>query len=50
MISAMTAKKLLRKGCTWYLSYTLNFDKNEIKLVDISIVKEFFDVLPEEPP
>lgn len=48
LISTVRARKLLNKGCVGRLSYVLNSDNDETRLSDISVVKEFLDVFPEE--
>ena len=53
-ISALSAGKLLRQGCTVFLCY-VNEDKNrDVKLNDIPVVKEFpaifFKEIPGLPP
>jgi len=50
IISGMVARKLLKKGCTAYLAYVINSKKGKIGLFDISIVREFPNVFPEELP
>jgi hypothetical protein len=50
IISGMVARKLLKKGYTAYLAYVINSKKGKIGLFDISIVREFPDVFPEELP
>jgi hypothetical protein len=50
LISVVTAQKLLGKGCMGYLVYILNFNDRGPRLKDISMVKEFLDVFPEERP
>jgi hypothetical protein len=50
IISIMDVRKLLKKGCTVYLAYVINSEKGKIVLSDISIVREFPDVFPEELP
>jgi len=49
-MSVMTTKKLIRKGCSAWLSYVRELKKGSIELTNISIVKEFPDVFPEELP
>ena len=46
----MEANVLLRKGCQGYLAYVIDTEKNEVKLDDILIVREFLDTFPEELP
>ena len=46
----MVAKKLIRQGCVAYLCYVTEDRKEEVKLEDIPVVKEFSDMFPEEIP
>ena len=41
IISIMTVRKLLRKGCQAYLSYVRDSEKQGKELRDIPIVKEY---------
>jgi hypothetical protein len=50
IISVMTARKLIRKGCPALLSHVRELKKASIELTNIPIVKEFPDVFPEELP
>ncbi|KAI5324710.1 hypothetical protein L3X38_033783 [Prunus dulcis] len=50
LISAMTAKKLLRKGCSGYLAHVVDTRKQELKLEDIPVVRDFSDVFPDDLP
>jgi hypothetical protein len=50
IISVMTARKLLRKGCTAYLAYVVDLEKKGIELDKIPVVREFPDVFPKELP
>jgi len=50
IISVMTVGKLIRKGCPAWLSYVRELKKGSIELANISIVKEFSDMFPEELP
>ncbi|KAJ8774320.1 hypothetical protein K2173_011192 [Erythroxylum novogranatense] len=50
VISAIQARKLLRKGCEAYLAFVFDSKKQCGKLLDILVVKEFLDVFPEELP
>ena len=50
IISVMTARKLLKKGCTTYLAYVINLEKGKIGLSDIPIMRKFLDVFLEELP
>lgn len=44
----MTARQLLRKGCTRYLAYVMDTRDNDLRLEDIPVVQEFPDVFPED--
>ena len=48
MISAMTAQKILRKGCQGYLAYVVETSKEGTILDDIPVVREFPDVFPDD--
>ena len=48
MISAMTAQKMLRKGCQGYLAYVVETGKEGTILDEISVVREFPDVFPDD--
>ncbi|KAI5352716.1 hypothetical protein L3X38_005608 [Prunus dulcis] len=50
LISAMTAKRLLRKGCSGYLAQVIDTRDHELKLEDIPVVQEFTDVFPKDLP
>ena len=46
LINAMTASKMLRKGCQGYLAFVVDRRQKGTRLEDIPIVKEFPDVFP----
>ena len=48
MISAMTAQRMLRKGCQGYLAYVVETGKEGTILDEIPVVKEFPDVFPDD--
>ena len=48
VISALKAKRLLLKRCESYLAHIVNTSVNEVKLENVPIVCEFFDVFPKE--
>jgi hypothetical protein len=50
LVSAMQAKRLLRKGCKGFLAYVLKSKETTLKTEDISVVKEFPDVFSEDLP
>lgn len=49
-ILAMTAKRLLRKGCSGHLAHVSDTRDNGLRMKDISVVQEFPDVFPEDLP
>ena len=48
MISAMTAQRMLRKGCKGYLAYVVEKGKEGTILDEIPVVREFPDVFPDD--
>ena len=48
VISFITARKLARQGCVVYLSCVTEDRKEEVKLEDILVVKEFLYVFSKE--
>ncbi|CAL8998410.1 unnamed protein product, partial [Prunus brigantina] len=50
LISAMTAIRLLKKGCSGYLAHVIDTRDNGFKLEEIPVVREFPDVFPEDLP
>ncbi|KAJ0084999.1 hypothetical protein Patl1_30344 [Pistacia atlantica] len=50
LISAMTARKYLRKGCQAYLAHVVDTQADGCRLEDIPVVKDFPDVFPEDLP
>ena len=50
LISAATARRMLRKGCEAYLAYVVDTEKSQLKIEDIPVVNEFIDVFPDELP
>lgn len=49
IISTMSTRKVLRKGYWAYLAYIINTQK-EVKLDNISIIREFFNIFSDELP
>ena len=49
MISVLRASSLLRKGCQGFLAYVVN-EENDLKLEDITIVRDYPDVFLENLP
>ena len=47
-ISAMQAKRLMRKGCETFLALILDSKIGQVDLEKIPIVREFPNVFPEE--
>ncbi|KAJ8756237.1 hypothetical protein K2173_025049 [Erythroxylum novogranatense] len=50
IVSALTAEKMMRKGCEAFLAYVIDTKADRGKLEDIPVVREFLDVFPEELP
>ncbi len=50
MISALTTREMLRKGCQAYLAHLIDTTLKVPKLEDIGIVCEFPDVFSDELP
>ena len=50
VLLALRAKHLLQKGYQGYLAYVMDTRKEVLKLDDISVVREFPDVFPEDLP
>ena len=50
VISASTARTMVRKGCKAYLAYVTDTKKAEPSLSDIPIVSDYPDVFSEELP
>ena len=48
LINAMTASKMLRKGCQGYLAFVVGRRQEGTRLEEIPIVKEFPDVFPDD--
>ena len=48
IISAMTAQRMLRKGCQGYLAYVVETEKEWILVDEIPVVREFPDVFPDD--
>ena len=48
MISAMTAQRMLRKGCQGYLGYVVETGKEGTLVNEIPVVREFPDVFPND--
>ena len=50
VISAMQARRFLRKGYEAFLALVLDYKSGQVNLEDIPMVKEFLDVFPKELP
>ncbi|KAL6277398.1 hypothetical protein ACE6H2_020999 [Prunus campanulata] len=50
LISAITAKRLLKKGCVGYLAHIIDTQEITLNLEDVPIVREFPDVFPDDLP
>ncbi|XP_052479615.1 uncharacterized protein LOC128034812 [Gossypium raimondii] len=50
VISTMSTKKYVRKGCNAYLTYVLDTKVSDSKLESVSVVCEYPGVFPEELP
>ncbi|XP_071933153.1 uncharacterized protein [Coffea arabica] len=48
LISGTRARKLLSKGAQGYLVFLINTPGNKVKLEDVLVVNEFFDVFSDE--
>ena len=46
MISAMQARRLLRKGCEAFFALVIDSKRGQIELENILVVKDFLDVFP----
>lgn len=50
LISAITARKMLRKGCQGYLAVVRDTSVEKTSISDVPIAYEFPDVFPDELP
>ena len=48
VISVISARRLLRKRCSVYLAHVIDIEGRELRLEDITVVKEFPDVFPNK--
>ena len=48
VISALQARRMLKKGCKGYLATVRDTQQGELKLEDIPVMKEFLDVFLED--
>ncbi|XP_028107497.1 uncharacterized protein LOC114306459 [Camellia sinensis] len=50
VISVITAREMLKKGCQGYLAYVVDSELSGLRLEDIPIVRDFVDIFPDELP
>ena len=50
VISAMQARRIMRKGCETFLVVILDSKRRQVDVENIPVVREFPDVFPEELP
>ena len=50
LISAISTRWLLQKGCKGYLAHVVDTRSNEVRLEDVPVVREFLDVFPDDLP
>lgn len=50
LIFALTAKKLLKKGCKGYLAHVVDTQVGDVRLEYVLIVRDFLDVFPDQLP
>ena len=48
VISAMQARRLMRKGCETFLAVILDSKRGQVDVEKILVVREFLDVFPKE--
>ena len=48
LISAISAQRLIQKGCTGYLAHVLDTRIGEVRLEDVPVVRDFLDVFPDD--
>ena len=48
IISAMEARRFLRKGCETFLALILNSKREQVNFENIPVIREFLDVFPKE--
>ncbi|GAA0145697.1 hypothetical protein LIER_05833 [Lithospermum erythrorhizon] len=47
-ISALEARKLMKKGCVGFLGYVVDLEREESRLEDVRVVRKYVDVFPED--
>ena len=50
LISAISARCLLQKGCKGYLAHVVDTRNSEVRLEDVPVERDFLDVFPEDLP
>ena len=50
LISAISARCLLQKGCKGYLAHVVDTRSREVRLEDVPVLRDFLDVFPDELP
>jgi hypothetical protein len=50
ILSAMTVRKMMKKGYEAYLAYVMEIKEADIQLSNLFIMREFLDELPGVPP
>ena len=50
LISAISARCLLQKGCKGYLAHVVDTRSSEVRLEDVPVVRDFLDVFPHDLP
>ena len=50
LISTISARWLLQKGCKGYLAHVVDARSDEVRLEDVPVVREFLDVFPDDLP
>ena len=50
LISAISARCLLQKGCKEYLAHVVDTRSSEARLEDVPVVRNFLDVFPDDLP
>ena len=50
LISAISVRCLLQKGCKGYLAHVGDTRSSEVRLEDVPVVRDFLDVFPDNLP
>ena len=50
LISAISARCLLQKGCKGYLAHVVDTRSSKVRLEDVPVVRDFPDVFPDDHP